>query len=56
MERYPLHPITPPRDSFKPKEAYKMAQIPMEGISTTKYEKKRESGECDLDNVCVRDG
>ncbi|NXY68887.1 SAXO1 protein, partial [Glareola pratincola] len=36
MEQYPIHPTTPPRDSFKPKEVYKMAQIPMEGISTTK--------------------
>ncbi|NXW96632.1 SAXO1 protein, partial [Larus smithsonianus] len=36
MEQYPIHPITPPRDSFKPKEVYKMARIPMEGISTTK--------------------
>ncbi|KAM6363744.1 stabilizer of axonemal microtubules 1 [Pluvialis apricaria] len=36
MERYPLHPIAPPRGSFKPTEAYKMAEIPMEGISTTK--------------------
>ncbi|PKU49288.1 hypothetical protein llap_327 [Limosa lapponica baueri] len=36
MEQYPLHPTTLPRDSCKPKEEYKMAQIPMEGISTTK--------------------
>ncbi|NWI31694.1 SAXO1 protein, partial [Sula dactylatra] len=36
MERYPLYPITLPRGSFKPKEGYKMVQIPMEGISTTK--------------------
>uniref|UniRef100_A0A8C0AT39 Stabilizer of axonemal microtubules 1 n=1 Tax=Buteo japonicus TaxID=224669 RepID=A0A8C0AT39_9AVES len=36
MEQYPLYSITVPRGSFKPKEAYKMAQIPMEGISTTK--------------------
>ncbi|XP_009953243.1 PREDICTED: protein FAM154A, partial [Leptosomus discolor] len=36
MERYPLHPIIVLRGSFKPKEAYKMVQIPMEGISTTK--------------------
>ncbi|NXU21719.1 SAXO1 protein, partial [Thalassarche chlororhynchos] len=36
MERYPLYPIALPRGSFKPKELYKMAQIPMEGISTTK--------------------
>ncbi|KAF1630600.1 Stabilizer of axonemal microtubules 1, partial [Eudyptes chrysocome] len=35
-DRYPPYPITPPRDLFKPKKAYKMAQIPMEGISTTK--------------------
>ncbi|NWZ57854.1 SAXO1 protein, partial [Haliaeetus albicilla] len=36
LKRYPLYSITVPRGSFKPKEAYKMAQIPMEGISTTK--------------------
>ncbi|XP_059689991.1 stabilizer of axonemal microtubules 1 [Gavia stellata] len=36
MERYPHYPTTLPRGSFKPNEAYKMAQIPMEGISTTK--------------------
>ncbi|XP_009459424.1 PREDICTED: protein FAM154A [Nipponia nippon] len=36
MERYPLYAITLPRGSFKPKEPYKMAQISMEGISTTK--------------------
>uniref|UniRef100_A0A8B9RU53 Stabilizer of axonemal microtubules 1 n=1 Tax=Accipiter nisus TaxID=211598 RepID=A0A8B9RU53_9AVES len=36
MERYPLYSITVPRGSFKPKEAYKMAQMPLEGISTTK--------------------
>ncbi|KFP46426.1 Protein FAM154A, partial [Cathartes aura] len=36
MERYPLYPITVPRGSFKPKEAYRMVRIPMEGISTTK--------------------
>ncbi|NXK54720.1 SAXO1 protein, partial [Chauna torquata] len=36
MEKYPLYPSTLPRDSFKPKEEYKMAQIPMEGISTAK--------------------
>ncbi|NWR60280.1 SAXO1 protein, partial [Bucorvus abyssinicus] len=36
MEQYPLHSITVPGGSFKPKEAYKMVQIPMEGISTTK--------------------
>ncbi|NXL51381.1 SAXO1 protein, partial [Podilymbus podiceps] len=35
-EQYPLYPITPVRDSFKPQEAHKMAQIPMEGVSTTK--------------------
>nr|XP_009932780.1 PREDICTED: protein FAM154A [Opisthocomus hoazin] len=36
MEQYPLYPATLPRGSFKPKEAYKTAQIPMDGISTTK--------------------
>ncbi|NXT28284.1 SAXO1 protein, partial [Syrrhaptes paradoxus] len=36
MERYPLYPTTLPRGPFKKKEADKMAQIPMEGISTTK--------------------
>ncbi|NWR75337.1 SAXO1 protein, partial [Centropus unirufus] len=36
MERYPLYPFTLPRGSFKPQKAYKMAEIPMEGISTTK--------------------
>ncbi|NXK03812.1 SAXO1 protein, partial [Herpetotheres cachinnans] len=36
MDQYPLYPITVPRGSFKPKEAYKMAQIPMGCISTTK--------------------
>ncbi|NWZ32374.1 SAXO1 protein, partial [Asarcornis scutulata] len=36
MEKYPLYPCTLPRDSFKPKNEYKMAQIPVEGISTTK--------------------
>ncbi|KAM7076441.1 stabilizer of axonemal microtubules 1 [Ciconia maguari] len=36
MRRYALYPISLPRGSFKPKEVYKMAQIPMEGISTTK--------------------
>ncbi|XP_010203393.2 stabilizer of axonemal microtubules 1 [Colius striatus] len=36
MERYPLYPITVPRGSFKSKDVYKMAQIAMEGISTTK--------------------
>lgn len=57
MERYPLYSITVPRGSFKPKEVYKMAQMPMEGISTTKYEKHWKKSEgCDLDNVCVRDG
>ncbi|XP_068280240.1 stabilizer of axonemal microtubules 1-like isoform X6 [Nyctibius grandis] len=35
-DQYHLYPITLPRGSFKPKEAYKMAQISMEGISTTK--------------------
>ncbi|NXS48827.1 SAXO1 protein, partial [Balaeniceps rex] len=36
MDRYPLYPTGLPRGSFKPKEEYKMAQITMEGISTTK--------------------
>ncbi|NWX21128.1 SAXO1 protein, partial [Aegotheles bennettii] len=36
MDRYPLYPITLPRGSFKPKEVYKMGEIPVEGISTTK--------------------
>ncbi|KAM6187271.1 stabilizer of axonemal microtubules 1 isoform 2-T2 [Sarcoramphus papa] len=36
MEQYPLYPVTVPRGSFKPKEAYRMVQIPMEGVSTTK--------------------
>ncbi|XP_010138083.1 PREDICTED: protein FAM154A-like, partial [Buceros rhinoceros silvestris] len=35
MEQYPLYSITVPGGSFKPKKAYKMAQIPMEGTSTT---------------------
>ncbi|XP_030324620.1 stabilizer of axonemal microtubules 1-like [Calypte anna] len=35
-EQYPLHPSTAPRDSFKPKEACKTEDIPMEGISTMK--------------------
>ncbi|NWX45838.1 SAXO1 protein, partial [Steatornis caripensis] len=36
-EKYPLHPITLPRGSFRPKEACQMEPIPpMEGISTTK--------------------
>ncbi|NXI99932.1 SAXO1 protein, partial [Psophia crepitans] len=34
-DRYPLYPNSLPRGSVKPKEAYKMAQIPMEGTSTT---------------------
>ncbi|XP_069736794.1 stabilizer of axonemal microtubules 1 [Phaenicophaeus curvirostris] len=36
MEQYPLYPYTLPSGSFKPKREYKPAQIPMEGISTTK--------------------
>ncbi|XP_053909906.1 stabilizer of axonemal microtubules 1 isoform X1 [Cuculus canorus] len=36
MEQYRLYPFTLPRGSFKPKKEYKMARIPMEGISTTK--------------------
>ncbi|NXE27713.1 SAXO1 protein, partial [Ardeotis kori] len=36
MVKYPLHPFAVPRHSMKPKEAYKMLQLPMEGISTTK--------------------
>ncbi|OPJ84814.1 stabilizer of axonemal microtubules 1 [Patagioenas fasciata monilis] len=36
MEKYPLYPTTRPRSSFKPEQVYKMAEIPMEGISTTK--------------------
>ncbi|NXW50417.1 SAXO1 protein, partial [Nyctiprogne leucopyga] len=36
MERYPSYPITLPRGSFKPKNAQKIAQLCMEGISTTK--------------------
>ncbi|NXJ63546.1 SAXO1 protein, partial [Rostratula benghalensis] len=36
MEQYPIHPTTLPRDSFKPKEKYKIPQVPMKGISTTK--------------------
>ncbi|XP_010155645.1 PREDICTED: protein FAM154A, partial [Eurypyga helias] len=35
-EQYSSHPFTLPRSSFKPKEKYKMPQIPMEGISSTK--------------------
>ncbi|KAM6391970.1 stabilizer of axonemal microtubules 1 [Rhynochetos jubatus] len=35
-EQYTLHPFTIPRDSFKPKEEYKMARIPMEVVSSTK--------------------
>ncbi|NXU53676.1 SAXO1 protein, partial [Turnix velox] len=35
-EQYLAQSNSPPRDSFKPKEMYKMAEIPMEGISTTK--------------------
>ncbi|XP_008939946.1 PREDICTED: protein FAM154A-like, partial [Merops nubicus] len=57
MDRYPLYPNTVPRDSFKPKEQRKMTQIPMEAISTTKYEKiVKKSEDCDLDNMFVRDG
>uniref|UniRef100_A0A8B9QI66 Stabilizer of axonemal microtubules 1 n=1 Tax=Apteryx owenii TaxID=8824 RepID=A0A8B9QI66_APTOW len=40
MEKYPFYHSCHPRDSFKPKEEYRMPQIPMEGISTVKYEKK----------------
>ncbi|NXW57610.1 SAXO1 protein, partial [Eurystomus gularis] len=36
MEQYPLYPFTVPRGSFKPDEAYKTVQIPMERVSTTK--------------------
>ncbi|NXV77897.1 SAXO1 protein, partial [Atlantisia rogersi] len=36
MLKYPLHPKAFPRDSFKPKEVYKMAEIPMEGTTTSK--------------------
>ncbi|NXJ82296.1 SAXO1 protein, partial [Trogon melanurus] len=36
MEKYPLYPITVPREPFDPRKAYEMVQIPMEGISTTK--------------------
>ncbi|XP_009708096.1 PREDICTED: protein FAM154A [Cariama cristata] len=36
MERYPLYPNAVPRGSLKPKNVYQMAQIPMEGVSTTK--------------------
>ncbi|NXJ15231.1 SAXO1 protein, partial [Odontophorus gujanensis] len=36
MQKYPLHPGTLPRESFKPKADYKMAEIPMEGTSVTK--------------------
>ncbi|NXS63348.1 SAXO1 protein, partial [Brachypteracias leptosomus] len=36
MKQYPLYPFTVPRGSFKPDEAYKVVQIPMEGISATK--------------------
>ncbi|NXL86790.1 SAXO1 protein, partial [Alectura lathami] len=35
-EKYPLYLSTLPRDSFAPKAEYKMADIPMEGTSTTK--------------------
>ncbi|XP_062464968.1 stabilizer of axonemal microtubules 1 [Pezoporus occidentalis] len=35
-EQYPLHPITAPEGSFKPKAVYKVADIRMEGTSTTK--------------------
>uniref|UniRef100_A0A8B9GLU7 Stabilizer of axonemal microtubules 1 n=1 Tax=Amazona collaria TaxID=241587 RepID=A0A8B9GLU7_9PSIT len=35
-EQYPLHPITAREGSFKPKAVYKVADIRMEGTSTTK--------------------
>ncbi|NWS70175.1 SAXO1 protein, partial [Crotophaga sulcirostris] len=36
MDQYPLYPSALPRGSLKPMKAYKMAETPMEGISTTK--------------------
>lgn len=54
MEQYPLYHNTVPGGSFKPKKAYEMAQIPMEGISTTKYDKQRKRVRTETESVCER--